>query len=343
MPLLPPPGQITANLTDLIERYADYKDASSLSLPQFTKPFNITSPTFVQSSIFDDPIIPSIYANLYNLYSGYILMAIRLNDSVASGKKIRDVISAVSTEEYEDYEDILKNFKTDIAVETRGDTIIVEPKNVAMPTGRMLEVTLIGNDRKEDVKINLLVLLNTRVVKDSVMDQLVNYKTSGNIQRRWYGYKAGEISFWKDFVFQLDRFKRLEKAMKYDKDHVFRDFISGANKRIPSKLGNIFTDNRKHNILNNIFIFDQAKFRKYVNSAGLKITSYTHRQRLMVSLGTMLIVLVDPLHNCVTIYINGFESPIELSYDQCKDNSKSDKVSITEIMQEMTKGKLPSF
>jgi hypothetical protein len=131
--------------------------------------------------------------------------------------------------------------------------------------------------------------------------------------------------------------------MRDDKDSVLDSVIKDGHKRIPSKLGNIFTNRRKHNILNNIFIFDATKFKRYAHDAGIKMSDYVKRQILMTNLSAILIVLVDPLYKSVSIYANGIESYTDLSYNQCRDNSKSDKIGIVEVLEAMNKNTLPKF
>lgn len=336
----------STSFNDYVELARTINQYSADSLPAFIKPCIINSPVFIHDDILEEPIISAIYSNLYNMYTGYILTALHLNSAISSTRTVRDILEPVSTntnvamKSYEEITDIVNNFA---GISTEASQFVEQRAKVVFPTGRIIETTIAGDDPKVSVTVNLFVQLSPRVVPGSVLSEFVSLKASLSTKRRWLQWKADEISFWKDFVFQIDKLSKLKKALKEDKSGSLGEMLRGHHKSVFNRILKFTTILKSNNIANKIFIADSKKFDKYCNSVGLRIKRYADRQKLFESLFGMFIVLVDPMYNLVTIYVNSFDNPIQLTYNQCKDNATSDKVSLTDMMNVLSQNKMPSF
>lgn len=340
-----------SNLSEIIETARELNEYRIDNLPEFVKPCLISSPTFVHESILHETILPDIYSNLYNIYTGYVLTALRLNQVVSGSRTVRDIMSTVSTQSnlksYEELSTIINNFKNSVSVEASSKPEFIESRGKdKFPTGRIIAVDLSAENEyneKLNISINMMIQLHTRIVTDAVLEEFISSKTSLAFKKRWLQFKADEITFWKDFVFQFDKLDKLSKALKEDSSGSLGEMLRGHNRSMFQRLLKFATINKSHNIANKIFIVDANKFKKFCHSNGLNIERLSDRQKLFESLFGMFIVLVDPMYNLITIYANSFNSPTQMTYAQCKNNSSSEKVSLVEVMEMFSQNKMPSF
>ncbi len=68
------------------------------SLAQFTRPSLIESPCFIHSAVVEEPAVNDTIKCLYNIYIGYILVALQMNDLVVGNRRVRDILETVSTQ-----------------------------------------------------------------------------------------------------------------------------------------------------------------------------------------------------------------------------------------------------
>jgi len=336
------------SINDFVEKVRTINDHSIDNLPQFTKPCIITSPTFVHESIANEQIMINLYDNLYNMYTGYILTALRLESAVSGSKTVRDILSGVSSNQmissYEDLNGIHKRFISG-SIEEKTQFIEYRGKE-RFPTGRIIEVELSPSNpetKKEKLSVNLFIQLTPRFITDHVLEQFLATKIDLGIKKRWFQYKAEEITFWKDFVFQIDRLNKLSKSLSEDNSNSLREMLRNHNKSVFQRLLKFIALNKSHNVSNKIFIVEENKMKKYCNNIGLRIDKFPDRQKMFNRLYGMIIVLINPMYNNVTMYVNSFNTPVQLTYNQLKNSSFSDKLSLMDVMNAMSQNKMPSF
>ena len=88
------------DFNNVVSTLQKWRDNTSYSLPKFTKPALIESPMFIDESLVEEEIITYTIKSLYNIYIGYISMALNLNQYVVGNRTIRDISSVVSTDSY---------------------------------------------------------------------------------------------------------------------------------------------------------------------------------------------------------------------------------------------------
>lgn len=101
----------------LIEAVQNIEDTTSMSLFQYTKRAVINSRVFIERSLANEEILTPLMLNTMNLYTGLIMTATSMNSMVTDSRRVRDMMSVVSTEsfrenmpEYQYSEDVISNF-----------------------------------------------------------------------------------------------------------------------------------------------------------------------------------------------------------------------------------------
>lgn len=355
---------------NLVEILRNYEDATSMSLPQFTKRTTINSRTFIQREVVENEIIPDLMRTFMNMYAGFILTAMDMNKFVTNSKTVRDMMDIVATESlHEDVEEAIMQElfpkmvvlpDNDLGADDLTGTKSIAPSttaskvvdhnlaNTSVPSGRIIQIQFGDPKSKSDganaFMINMFLQLHPTIVPADVAEAFIDVNFNPSFKQRWLQMTTGEIAFWKDFIFSHDLVKRRSKAMRQDKSGVLADMLrrqqSAVNKAW-QKLLLIF--NEKQNIANTILVFDKGNFDRACVRSGLNFTRFESRQRFFNKTFAMMVAVVDQNYNKVDIYFHGLDLRAEYDFKQIKTAAKSDKYDLNDIMKSMSQGMAPRF
>lgn len=345
-------------VVDAIHRFNDMK---AVSLPQFTKPALIESPLFLQESLIEEPAVNDVIKNLYNIYIGYILLALQMNDMVVGNRKVRDMLSTVSTsgfglvESNESYVGVdqlvagleaLSDSLPEPVQNTRGGGHSMrhtERTSMPISSGRQVEVNFAVGKDLAPISVVLNVKFNPRIIPESVVEYVLSANFSLDISKRWLQMQAGEIRFVSDFLFNLDKLERRTKALKHDKDGALQDIFRNQNLSTMRTAARAATGFRSHsyNLANSVMILDDHTARSYGKKTGLDFDNLSNRRKFFASTYNLFIVLVDSRYSRATIYTNGIDHSASFSFNELKAAGSSDKMGIAEIMDYLSKSQMP--
>ena len=323
------------------------RENASVSLPEFTKPFMIESPIFIQNKIFiETDILDNLISTMYDLYTGYVLLAVKLDSYIEGSKKVRDVLSTVSTSSYTtaseslyfEAKDIVNKFSNsniDISTEGKETNSVMADESRRLLSGRLIETVVYSDDKKsKKISIPLYIKLNPRVFPDSIVDSIVSANIKPSIFQRWFQYKTGEISFIKDFLMQLDLVKKRSQALKHDKSNIFYDIMYEHNKGILRRLLKLVgVNSRSQNLCNSIFLFDRYDLKKACSEIGMNFDRYVDRNKFFSKVFSMIVGSVDIQYGLVDVYINSIKEKGEYTFSQIDKTSKKGGIDIVDVMK----------
>ena len=213
--------------------------------------------------------------------------------------------------------------------------------------------TTVQTENAYQFKAYLYVQLVPYVLISNVVEGYVSANFDPPISKRWTKYKAGEISFWRDFIFARDMIKKQAKALKQDKDGVILDMLNhqrnalfrwweGALNLITG--GDIGRSN-SHNLANTILITSKATFDKACRENSINFSNGTQRQKFFNKTWSMIICVVDPLYNTVDMYFNGVDMKGTYNFAMInKVGAKGqDNFDLKEVMSAFSQGLTPKF
>lgn len=213
--------------------------------------------------------------------------------------------------------------------------------------------TTVQTENAYQFKAYLYVQLVPYVLTSNVVEGYVSANFDPPISKRWTKYKAGEISFWRDFIFARDMIKKQAKALKQDKDGVILDMLNhqrnalfrwweGALNLITG--GDIGRSN-SHNLANTILITSKATFDKACRENSINFSNGTQRQKFFNKTWSMIICVVDPLYNTVDMYFNGVDMKGTYNFAMInKVGAKGqDNFDLKEVMSAFSQGLTPKF
>ncbi len=333
------------------------QDATSVSLPQFTKPATIESPCFIQDTLFDDPdIINDVITNLYNIYTGYVLTALQMNDLVVGNRRVRDVLGTVSTsslftakESFVDTNAIADIFGTTEAVKASSTSQphrILNVKDIPpIASGRTIELKF-NTANGDPITVMVNMRFNSRAVPSEVMQYVVESNFSLDIYKRYLQVRAGEISFVKDFIFNVDKLLKRAKALKKDSSNALSDILRNQNKgnlRSSFKLLHLLGANRSYNLANAVLLFDENDILPIAKKSGLDFFKVRDRRKFFDTTFALFVVLIDNRYSKIHIFTNGIDDVSTLSFSDLRRAASSDKVSLRDVMDNLSKNMTPKF
>lgn len=351
----------------LVEMVRNLEDATSMSLFQYTKRSTINSRVFIEKTLAGEEILTPLMLNIMNLYTGLILTATCMNQYVTSTKRVRDMMSVVATESYNqppvDLDACMESFfqqpKMDVgwqnstvtddnAFEDSGGGQVVDPETriANLPSGRIIQVEFANPSagRRNAQKIDLQLNLQPTYIPTDVAQQFVELHFSPSLKQRWLQMTTGEISFWKDFILHQDQRKRRIDALRHDKTGTLREMIERKENNLSRawlKLTTVMPEYQ--NIANSILIFDKNNLQKVCSRSGLKLTDYRSRQAFLDKTFVMMMCVVDPMYNSVDMYYHGLQNTSTFTFDQIKRNSQTEKVDLMSVMKTYAQGMAPKF
>lgn len=207
------------------------------------------------------------------------------------------------------------------------------------PMGELFEVTLTNpNDKGLSIKVPIYIQMQPSVVPADIAPRFIDMNVSAPLWQRWTQMRAGEIHWFKDFIWQRDNINRL-KAISKDPNtaNAFNDFQRTIAKKDRYALGDVTdraTANHSQNLANSVVVFTEDTVAQAKSDSGIDLHKDADRTRYFRSVYAMIVAIVDPLHQRVTIYFNGIDGGLNCSYNEFKP--KDSKFDPNDFMQALS-------
>ena len=361
---------VKGGIKDAQDAYSKYAP----SLTEYTKPFNIMARMYIERQIAGDDIALPLIGTLNQLYCSFVITALNLNSFVANGRTIRDLLKIVSTEQFVDVVEMTKeafgNMDTPIA-SIESSVINLDPDSQRLVSGRVIELDIqlpastvqdastsyVDKTKDDDkrvvtkttstvnAKLTLYVQLVPYVIDSDAVGGFLSMNFSPSIKQRWKQYRAGEISFWRDFVASRDLIKKEAKILKADKSNTLLDMMLKSNNALWRWFAGFSgVLDERHNIASSLLITEKKTFVKECSLAGVDFSNQSQRQAFFRKTMVMMVIVVDTMYNNVEMYFNGINTKGEYSYAMINKLSKGkDAFDLKEIMTAFAQGQSPKF
>ena len=267
-----------------------------------------------------------------------------LNRPYASMKR-NDANDANRTQIISDNRQDNRNYSTSTKIDLKTNSVIdPEPKSVSLPSGRILNIPML-TDGKSTFNLQLLIQLFPFFIETDVAQEFINLNFTPSFWRRFTQFQAGEISFFKDFIFSCDLREKRMKALIKDKTGGLADMINKQKNAVASHWMNFLRKpgTEKINIASTILILNKNSVDKALNKNGIDLKSSSNRKKFFENSYCMMLVVVDQMYNEVDIYYNGIEAVSTFKYEQIKRESKKDSTDLVSIMKSYAQGLAPKF
>ncbi|MBE0438202.1 MAG: hypothetical protein IBX57_00350 [Gammaproteobacteria bacterium] len=350
-----------AKLPDLI------RDHDTDSLIEFTKPTRVEPIVLLDDKVVNLSYTPDILQSLTNIFAGYYLQAVALSVNVGNVNVIglldrlnpnRDfnrnaagsvINSSLRTafESAEAYEHGLPVPGQPIGLEHFGiesdrissskDSIKLAMDVNNLSTGKLLEVEIESEGKKATFPIALRVI-PTSAPSDGIVHLLSLGRKDKSVKERWHAWRSGQIEFIRDFVFAQDLIDDHKKGLIKDTTGLFEDSLKRRSKNF---LSTVLSGNVSVATASNIIVITESTKKAIERNIGGRIKDFKTREAIFKTTYTMLLVVVDPEWEAVTIYHRSIETPTEVSASDMKNPKKGND--ITDILKAYQLGNSPSL
>lgn len=206
-----------------------------------------------------------------------------------------------------------------------------------LAVGNVIDVT-ISEDGKDAV-VPVTIRLRVASMPSDVMTQtLAVGGTDVTMRSRWRAWRAGEIGFWSDFVLQMDRVDAHRAAMMKDETGYYKTVYARAAK---NSAASAMAGGPSLGTASAILVLDVKTATDLERRIGGQLSNFKTRQGIFGHTYSMLMIVVDPDWESVTIYTRGIEMPSKLSKNDIKSSGKSDSKELMDILKSYQLGKAP--
>lgn len=340
------------SIVELVDYISKASRRTEASLSGYTKKTNIISRVYLEESLTREDITIPLMGTLNQLYITWVLTALNLDRTIAGGKTVREVFGVVSSENYNDPITLVShNFKdedwdkqiTSYSIEAADPLVELEKDSQRFAAGRLIEIEFAIGE-KMSIKAYLYVQLIPYVITTDIAQGFFSANFTPSFMTRWKQYKAGEISFWKDFVFAADLIKNHKETLKNDTDGVLYDMLSHQRNALAKWFFGMFSNN--HNSANAIIVVDISTFRKVCNEAHIDFKNASVRQSFFRKTFTTALVVVDTMYGSVEMYFNGIDTKGTYTFDMINKvgaKGAKDSVDMKDLMKSFSQGMSPKF
>lgn len=212
-----------------------------------------------------------------------------------------------------------------------------DTRNLSLASGRIIQVTIGGK------QVTIPVQLVPTIIPDEVAEKFISLNFQLSWRQRLVQAKAGEISWFKDFLFNIDQINKVKEALKKDKTGSLYEMKNRQkNAAFAAAQKAIFTSNNQ-NIANSIFIFEKSSFMRNAKAFGLNWKNPAARDKFFNYTFSFMCVLIDPIYAKSEYYWSGIDAVGEYSAKQLKNASEKEAYNLKDIMSAFTQGHSPKF
>ena len=358
-------------LSEVMSVIDDLKDRSVTALTAYAKKTLISSRVYVEDELANEDITPKIMKMLNSMYSGFIMCVAGLNSVSKDCVVANQMRAAIGTEAFMSFKDIAEKFgdptpalednnqknddkngdgegdknknaqpgKVDFSSQEKD----LKAESARLFCGHLLELKIPTGDGTT-VPLYFYVQLLPQVIPNLVMQEFMRGNASPDRALRWAMYKAGEISFWKDFVFECDRVAKRKKALKVDKDGFLREMEDRRSAALKKKIWQMKDKAmRRRNLCNSIILCTKRSIDTVCKDVGINLKSYSQRDEFLNDMMAMMLCVVDTNYGTVDLYMNGIEGRGEYTSKMIEGATKSkDALDVKDIISLVSAGSMPT-
>jgi hypothetical protein len=224
---------------------------------------------------------------------------------------------------------------------TSGDKTGSSTKDV----GGTIEQSKGHKEGLHEMSVYLYVQILPRIVHGEAIKGFVTMNFDPSWSQRWKQFRAGEISFWKDFIFAKDLLQKHANILKQDKTGTIADMLTKQRNKLATHLWSALTDDvSRHNLANSIVITSKKAFDVACAETGVDFDKQSDRTAYFNKTYSMFLVVVDNVYNTVDLYMNGISNVGSYSFNMINKNAKGkDAFDLKDMMTVMAQGQAPRF
>ncbi len=345
------------------------RSAKSDSLIEFTKPTRVEPIVLMDDKVVNLPFTHDIMQSLSSIFSGYYLQAVSLSVNVGSvdvirlldkvnpnrsldDNLVRGVTNAAMRAGFEDasaYEYGLPVPGQPVGLEAFGNEADIahgsdnaiklaqEASNLSV--GKLLEVKVESDGAKAVFPVAVRLIVTTAPSSAVVHTLSVGNKDT-SVKERFHAWRSGQLEFIRDLVLCQDLIEAHKKALLKDNSGIYMDSIKRRKRNF---LSAILSGSPSVATASNLVVISESTRKELERNVGGRLKDFRTREKIFKETYAMLLVVVDPDWEQVTIYHRSIEQPTQLSAGDLKSSNRSKGPDVGEILKAYQLGNSPTL
>ena len=324
---------------------------NSGSLIEYTKATRVEPLVLVDRRAVNIPFMQDVMQTLNAIFCGYYLQAVALSVNVGKVDTLklldklnpkRDPLGAAvnyTTESIKlprpDEDSNVDSF----GIEGIGDTqkLLSEASNLAV--GRVLEVTIDSDGKSVKFPVMVRMIINA-IDSEILVHTLGSNSKDVSAKERFHAWRSGQLKFIRDLVLSQDLIDDHRKNLMKDKTNFYAETLKRRNK---NNLSAILSGQISVATASNIYVISDETRKELEREIGGKLDNFKVRERVFKETYGMILCVVDPEWEQVTIYHRSIEHPTELSARDMKSSNRGTGPEIMDILKAYQLGNSPSL
>ncbi len=201
-----------------------------------------------------------------------------------------------------------------------------EADNLAI--GKLINVDLTSEG--ETIKVPVIIRMVPAVVPSQTLTHIFTVGGTSGVLDRWSLVKAGQISFVQDFIFGADMIRAHRRALVNDKSGTYEKILDRRRNNVARAVA---TGTVSMADASNIAIVSKSTGKEIGRAMYGKLESSTVRQKLFDNSYLIVLMIVDPDREFVTVYHRDLDVESVYSFKEIKGLEKNKGQDITEIFK----------
>lgn len=224
-------------------------------------------------------------------------------------------------------------------VSSQKDAVKAAQEVTNLSVGKLLEVEVSSENHKASFPIAVR-LVATAAPPSAIVHTLSLGQGDRSVKERWHAWRAGQLSFIRDLVLCQDLIDAHKEGLIKDTSGIYSQSLKRRRK---NNLSAIFSGQPSVATASNIVVISDQTRKELERNIHGRLKDFRTREKVFKATYTMLLVVIDPDWESVTIYHRSLEQPTELSASDMKHQSSGKGPDISEILKAYTMGQAPSI
>lgn len=325
----------------------------------------------IDSELLQVAEMPEITASMQAIFAGYYMHALSLisvlgdvtvSDKLGQVNPNRPVFESLKKEDLDKYtlatlsQEAYKHQlptrentqKLSMAMLANSDALGINDEDrtkdlrelSSLSVGKVYDVELC-HEGEVRARVKVMIRLFANTLSSSSMINLFTFKNQFDMsfKERWYQWRSGRISFFKDLIFCRDLMEKHRNTMIKDKSRIYNEIVARQNK---NTLAGFLSQKASLATISNLAIISINTANAIEAELGGKIEKSAIRERIFKNTNLMVLAVVDPNWQRVQFYHYGVEAFTDVSFKDIKLGMKQGD-NIADILKAFAEGKAPTL
>ena len=209
-----------------------------------------------------------------------------------------------------------------------------------LSVGKTLEVQF--NSKGEERTIFVNTRLQVQLATATALTHILSIGAIDNsVKERYHKWRAGELDMVKDLLLCRDIYVNHRKALISDNTGYYANARAAAKN---NKVSAILSANPSVANYSSIFVISEETARALQRETGYSLDKFDQREKIFQKTYAMLIAVVQPQWQEVTIYHHSINRPTKVSFKDMKSIGKSSSGDeVTQVLEAYKIGDAPKF